>query len=67
MIALERDRQNPDSRLANITTIRVLKNRLTGRSGVASCLYYDHSSGRLKELDFSIDDEGNIIHDWSGV
>ena len=67
VIALERDRQNPDPKIANTTTIRVLKNRLTGRSGVASCLYYDHSSGRLKELDFGIDDEGNIVGDWDSA
>ena len=67
VIALERDRQNPDTRIANTTTVRVLKNRLTGRSGVASCLYYDHTCGRLKELDFGIDDEGNVISDWDSV
>ena len=67
VIALERDRQNTDPKIANTTVIRVLKNRLTGRSGVASCLYYEHGSGRLKELDFAFDDDGTMINDWDGV
>jgi len=67
VIALERDRQNADPKIANTTTIRVLKNRLTGRSGVAACLYYEHGSGRLKELDFAFDDDGTMINDWDGV
>ena len=61
VVALERDRQN------NTTIVRVLKNRLTGRAGVASCLYYDHGSGRLRELDFAMDDEGSIINDWDDI
>lgn len=63
VIALERDRQNPDHKLANTTVVRVLKNRLTGKSGIASCLFYDHGSGRMEELDFAVDDEGKVIHD----
>tara|TARA_R110000824_G_scaffold61109_3_gene162869 strand:- start:1627 stop:3315 length:1689 start_codon:yes stop_codon:yes gene_type:complete len=61
VIGLERDRQNPDTMIANTTTIRVLKNRLTGRAGVASCLYYDHANGRLSELDWALDDEGKVL------
>ncbi len=67
VIALERDRQNSDPRISNTTTIRVLKNRLTGKSGVASCLYYDHGNGRLRELDFAFDDDGNIVQDWDTI
>ena len=58
VIALERDRQNPDPRISNTTTVRVLKNRLTGKSGIATCLFFDHGTGRMRELDFAIDDEG---------
>jgi len=67
VVALERDRQNADPKIANTTTVRVLKNRLTGKSGVASCLYYDHSTGRLQELDFAFDDGGELVHDWDAV
>ena len=66
VVALERDRQNPDTKLANTTSVRVLKNRLTGRAGVASCLYYDHESGRTREIDFALDDGGAVILDPNG-
>tara|TARA_Y100001938_G_C8101022_1_gene441747 strand:- start:10348 stop:12069 length:1722 start_codon:yes stop_codon:yes gene_type:complete len=61
VVALERDRQNPDPVVANTTTVRVLKNRLTGKAGVASCLLYDHGTGRLRELEFAVNDEGSIV------
>ena len=51
VIGLERDRQSGDEREANTTMVRVLKNRLTGRAGVASALYYDRSTARLDEVD----------------
>lgn len=58
VIALERDRQNPDATVANTTIVRVLKNRLTGRAGIATALYYDRSTGRLREIDVAFNDEG---------
>ena len=60
IIALERDRQADCEYEANTTTVRVLKNRLTGRSGVASCLYYNRNAGRLKEVDFQLS-EGQVV------
>ena len=63
VVALERDRQNPDPKMANTTTVRVLKNRLTGRAGIAACLYYDHNTGRTREIDFAIDDGGTVVID----
>lgn len=61
VIALERDRQNPDKETANTTIVRVLKNRFTGASGVASALRYDYNNGRLVETGFAFDDDGNVI------
>ena len=61
VIALERDRQNPDEVLANTTTVRVLKNRLTGKAGVAACLHYDHTTGRMNEIDWTLGDDGDIM------
>lgn len=58
VIALERDRQNPDNTVANTTIVRVLKNRLTGRAGVATALYYDIGTGRLREVSVVLDEEG---------
>jgi len=63
VVALERDRQNPDPIIANTTTVRVLKNRLTGRAGVATCLLFDRDNGRLREVDFALTDEGKTIVD----
>ena len=61
VIALERDRQNTDDRVANTTIVRVLKNRLTGKAGVAIALYYNHLTGRLEETSFAFSDEGEIM------
>ena len=60
VIGLERDRQNPDERTSNTTIVRVLKNRLTGRAGIATALYYDRKSGRLQEIGFAVDDTGTV-------
>lgn len=48
VIGLERDQQSEDER--DITTVRVLKNRYTGETGVGGDLRYDQRTGRL--LDF---------------
>lgn len=61
VIALERDRQNTDPRVANTTLVRVLKNRLTGKSGIAIALFYDWKTGRLEEIDFGIDEGGEVV------
>jgi len=58
VLSLERDRQNPDERTANTTMVRVLKNRLTGRAGVATALYFNRMTGRLDEIDFAINESG---------
>ena len=63
VIALERDRQNQDQVLANTTIVRVLKNRLTGRAGVATALFYDRSTGRMREVDVAFNDEGDVVFD----
>jgi len=51
VIALERNQQADDPVEANTTTIRVLKNRYTGDTGVACRLHYDKESGRMTEID----------------
>ncbi len=63
VIALERDRQNGDDKIANTTIVRVLKNRLTGRAGIATALFYDHRTGRLQEIGFAMNEEGSVVFD----
>ena len=45
VIALERDQQ--DEQKANVSTVRVLKNRPIGRTGMADTLVYNPDTGRL--------------------
>ena len=51
VIALERDQQATDPVKANTTTVRVLKNRYAGETGVATYLLYDKDTGRMQEID----------------
>lgn len=46
VLGLERDQQGDNP---NVSTLRVLKNRLTGETGVACQLEYDRPTGRLRE------------------
>ena len=47
VIGLERNQQ--DAEAANTTTLRVLKNRFSGDTGLAGELYYNRETGRLTE------------------
>jgi twinkle protein len=49
VVGLERDQQDEDN--PNVTTVRVLKNRHTGETGVACYLNYDTETGRLTETE----------------
>jgi twinkle protein len=48
VIGLERDQQGKNP---NVTTLRVLKNRFSGETGIAGYLLYDRETGRLIETD----------------
>lgn len=50
VIGLERNQQSLDE--ANAVTVRVLKNRHTGATGVANRLHYDAATGRLHEQQY---------------
>ncbi len=50
VIGLERNQQGEES---NTTTVRVLKNRFSGDTGVAGELYYNKDTGRLSEQPFT--------------
>ena len=51
VIALERNQQAEDEQAANTTTIRILKNRYTGDTGIACYLHYDKETGRMTQID----------------
>ena len=59
VIALERNQQADDPMEANTTTIRVLKNRYTGDTGVATHLHYDNITGRMTQIDNPFMEEDN--------
>ena len=50
VIALERNQQADNPKEANLTRVRVLKNRYAGIVGIAHYLYYEHETGRLVEV-----------------
>ena len=58
VLGLERSQQADDPEDRNKTTVRVLKNRFSGETGVACTLAYDSDTGRLSEAHI-IDDENN--------
>lgn len=61
IIALERNRQDPDYFTSNCTAVRILKNRLNGKCGIATGLWYDHTEGRMVEVDVKVTEiEGQI-------
>lgn len=47
VIGVERDQQDTESK--DLTTVRVLKNRFTGETGIACGLQYNRETGRLSE------------------
>ena len=59
VIALERNQQAEDEHEANTTTLRILKNRYTGDTGIACYLHYNKETGRMSQVDnpFMEDDD----------
>lgn len=53
VIGAERDQQAEKEIERAITTLRVLKMRFTGDTGIATHLLYDRETGRLREVDMS--------------
>lgn len=51
VLALEGNRQDPDPIKANVTHVRILKNRYAGMVGLSGALYFDKDVGRLIEVD----------------
>jgi twinkle protein len=51
VVVFERNQQAEDDIEANTTTLRILKNRYTGDTGVACHLHYDKNTGRMTQVD----------------
>lgn len=62
IIAMERNRQDPNKDVANTSIMRVLKNRFTGRAGIAAALRYIPESGRLQQVPFHVNPDGTISY-----
>jgi twinkle protein len=50
VIGLERNQQHEDDFIRNVTTMRVLKCRVTGLTGIAGHVYYNIQSGRIEAI-----------------
>jgi len=50
VIALERNQQSEHPLIRNTTTLRVLKNRYTGETGITGYIQYSNETGRLVEV-----------------
>ena len=59
VVALERNQQAEDEIEANTTTIRVLKNRYTGDTGISCQLHYDRETGRMTEVNNPFEENDN--------
>ena len=60
VISFERNQQSETEN--NILTCRVLKNRFSGDTGVASILIYDKETGRLSEGKFNAEEKTGTTH-----
>ena len=58
VIGAERDQQDEDG---SLTTIRILKNRFSGETGIGCYLKYDYETGRLNECSPEFKDESKAV------
>jgi twinkle protein len=65
VIGCERDQQSDME--SNMTTLRILKNRWTGETGICGVLGYDGNTGRLTEMSIPLDDEEVTAEPFSNV
>jgi twinkle protein len=64
-LGVERDQQSDNP---NVSTIRILKNRFTGETGVGCFVHYNKETGRMVEVEdptvFEDDDNGEVTEDF---
>jgi twinkle protein len=64
VIGLERPQQAGDES-ANDMIVRILKNRYAGTTGICSVLRYNPETGRLTEVPFALDENGEVATEGS--
>ena len=62
VIGLERDQQDEEN--PDVTTVRVLKNRFSGETGIAGYLAYSRATGRLSVTDKPGEPTGGGTHEF---
>lgn len=65
IIAVERNQQHTDNKVANTILVRVLKDRFAGNTGICMALRYNRGNGRLEEVDYNVDEEGEVQYSQS--
>lgn len=60
VIAVERNQQHANPEHANTMIVRSLKDRFGGNTGIIMALRYDKAEGRLKEVPFYTDMDGEV-------
>lgn len=60
VVGCERNQQSTDHK--DIMTVRCLKNRYTGETGICTYLYYDKDTGRLSEGKFDGEEQAGKAH-----
>ena len=58
VIGIERNQQ--DEERPNVSTVRVLKNRFSGDTGITGYMKYDKTTGRLEETSLEVEALGEL-------
>lgn len=61
VIGVERNQQDPDPIRRNTSLIRIVKNRLSGDTGLACAVRFDKETGKLYEVPFYEDADGEVV------
>jgi twinkle protein len=64
VVGLERDQQ-AEGDAANVTRVRIVKNRFSGEAGVTGWLRYDTRTGRLTECEEPSDNDDNVAGQYA--
>lgn len=61
VIGYERNQQDQDKQKANTLMVRSLKDRFSGYTGLCTALQFDNMTGRLNEVAYTLDEQGNPL------